>query len=533
MHEILSFLLMALEIDLLGLETSRLKQDRMESHHSSTVHRCLLNESKLVNDAYSMFDAVMSSLALSYDGNPKSIGDETMTVIKEWAGDDQLADFMSSLDIPPVFILKWCRLMFSREVVGIQNVLRLWDELFFAQVSNSISFMNVLEFTAASMIILIRDKLLPSTATQIGANYHQPYDNSFSAVDDDDHEPIHLLMNYPRIQDISDLIQILQQLMSTQRNGVKPPKVQSRLEPQTDMNNYASHISYINEQKSREAQPPMDVPVADTMYFSQAPIAQPPMDVPVADTMYFSQGPINYDTPQVNQTQNLINNSMRAQHQDQIMATLKNLKNAPALAKLSSGLNAVRGAIQSIDLQSIDNPLKPQGSNPRPVVDNVYQPSVPVVAAKKEEHTSMSSNETLLGYRDLSTLPAIIDERPDVLQRNMNEAFPEGFVVGSANHIVQQPFEEMEGSFVGGGHGQISNTTFEGSVPVKRNASQSREASDVSRGLPERMRKSISTLAAYLKDQSLNKSNSIHANEAWMALGELERIQRELELANS
>ena len=96
------------------------------------------------------------------------------------------------------------------------------------------------------------------------------------------------------------------------------------------------------------------------------------MNVPVvADTIYYSRGPLNYDPPQpaVDQTQQFMNNAM--QHQDQLMATLKNLKAGPALAKLSSGLNAVKGALQSIDLQSIDYPLKPPESSHRPPA-NIY-----------------------------------------------------------------------------------------------------------------------------------------------------------------
>ena len=318
MHEILSFLLMAIEIDLLGLERSQSQPQRdgtiTESLYSPAVKRCLLNQSTLIHDTYCMFDAVMSSLASSFEyggENPQathgreSIGDATMTIIKEWYGNDELADFVSTLDAPPeLYCTRWIRLMFSREVSGIQNVFCLWDE-FFQQVSNSMSLMNVLETTAASMIILIQDKLIPTPAAmayQDGSMYYQSYDNGFDGIDDGEHEPMHLLMNYPRMDDITQLVEIFQKLMASQRSGSKPSKVQMAHQSQAHMNNYMPQQIFPNEQP-RRIPPPVNEPV-------------------VADTMYYSRGPVNYDPPQpvVDQTQQFMNNAM--QHQDQLMTTL-------------------------------------------------------------------------------------------------------------------------------------------------------------------------------------------------------------------
>ena len=89
--------------------------------------------------------------------------------------------------------------------------------------------MNVLETTAASMIILIQDKLIPTPAAmayQDGSMYYQSYDNGFDGIDDGEHEPMHLLMNYPRMDDITHLVEIFQKPMASQRSGSKPSKIQ-------------------------------------------------------------------------------------------------------------------------------------------------------------------------------------------------------------------------------------------------------------------------------------------------------------------
>lgn len=86
---------------------------------------------------------------------------------------------------PPIYCTRWVRLMFSREVVGYENVFKLWDVLFsYANV------MQALEITSASRILLISDALL------------RPENNTLD-----------LLMNVPPLVDISSLAETLEKLM--------------------------------------------------------------------------------------------------------------------------------------------------------------------------------------------------------------------------------------------------------------------------------------------------------------------------------
>jgi TBC1 domain family protein 5 len=167
MHEILSFVMMAIEKDLimrdiLGLIDGPFVQD---SEH-------LLNKSFIVHDTYTIFDAIMSSLSLAFghSGDESRLskpvertGDATIRIIREFYGDDQLADFLMNLDVPPeLYCTRWIRLMFSREVVGLDEVFNLWDTFFNQLGSGEMTLINILETAAASMIILIKDQLLPS-----------------------------------------------------------------------------------------------------------------------------------------------------------------------------------------------------------------------------------------------------------------------------------------------------------------------------------------------------------------------------------
>ncbi len=260
MHETLSFILLALEMDLLEQSVQRekhnWKQDIMELRRSSIstgggmagvdssgqiVVVRLLDQKYLVHDAFALFECVMSALAPAYDAIP--LGEDATTAILEKAKmergespmeamvskimskirfvarDEALFGMVLCMPVPPqIYFAKWVRLMFGREVSGgMKNVMRLWDAFFDLaakiehreeEVTISLALMNVLETAAASMIILIRDKLLkPSMAR----------DGTWTA-DPDPNEGIAYLMNYPPIEDIDNIIKVISSLLLKERS---------------------------------------------------------------------------------------------------------------------------------------------------------------------------------------------------------------------------------------------------------------------------------------------------------------------------
>mmetsp|Transcript_20041 Transcript_20041/g.22705 ORF Transcript_20041/g.22705 Transcript_20041/m.22705 type:complete len:236 (+) Transcript_20041:157-864(+) len=201
------------------------------------------------------------------------IGKQTIDIIRNIAGDEELYQFVSSVPIPPeLFCTKWIRLMFSREVKGLNNVMILWDSFFelissssspsssssststtaltaiasssppstsLSELTNndlkgddekSMKFIHILEITAASMIILIRDELIPpSPSPSLLSTPQNPLMNSSLPIplhnnnnnnhhdDEDDRDPnesVHLLMNYSPIDDSNKLIQVVENVMS-------------------------------------------------------------------------------------------------------------------------------------------------------------------------------------------------------------------------------------------------------------------------------------------------------------------------------
>jgi TBC domain. len=106
MHEILSFAMMAIEKDLIAKEWTDVP----------IVNKCpfLLNNTKINHDTYTIFDAIMTRLSLAFGHyeekshptiRPERIGSATVRIIREWHGDDLLADFLMDLDVPPRALL--------------------------------------------------------------------------------------------------------------------------------------------------------------------------------------------------------------------------------------------------------------------------------------------------------------------------------------------------------------------------------------------------------------------------------------------
>ena len=258
MHEILSFILLALEMDILEQsvkrENDKPKRDIVEMRRSSNkggmagvdssgqiVVVRLLDQNYLLHDAFALFECIMSALAPAYDAIPaneeatsailekakRERGESPMEAmtscivskIRFVARDEPLFSQVLCMPVPPqIYFAKWVRLMFGREVQGgMKHVMRLWDCFFDLassierreeNVSISLALMNVLETAAASMIILIRDKLLKPSMAMDGTWTAEP----------DPNEGIAYLMNYPPIEDIDNLIKVISSLLLKEKS---------------------------------------------------------------------------------------------------------------------------------------------------------------------------------------------------------------------------------------------------------------------------------------------------------------------------
>lgn len=260
MHETLSFILLALEMDLLDQcvqkEKKNWKQlDLLRKSSGSggggmagvdsfgqIVKVRLLDQNYLLHDAFALFECVMSALAPAYDAIPsgadhciaamlekakvergespmEAMVSKIMSKIRFVARDEALFGIVLCMPVPPqIYFAKWVRLMFGREVSGgMKHVMRLWDAFFDLaakiehreeEITLSLALINVLETAAASMIILIRDKLLKPSMARDGSLTAEP----------DPNDGIAYLMNYPPIEDIDNLIKLISSLLLKEKS---------------------------------------------------------------------------------------------------------------------------------------------------------------------------------------------------------------------------------------------------------------------------------------------------------------------------
>jgi len=388
MHEILSFVMMAVEKDLLTRDLT----ERVDKPEMNTEDEYLLNDTKIIHDTYTIFNTIMASLLLAfghYDEKTNDTkahptertGDATVRIIREWQGDDLLADFLMGLDVPPeLYCTRWIRLMFSREVSNLDDAFTLWDTFFHELDNGDMTLINILETAAASMIILIRDKLLP---LQNQYSYHDGYGSFNNMLElqkeyeyEQEHEPMELLMNYPQIKDTSALLQTYSVLIMNQKHGIKPVKIQQQ-EPYLDhqMANYHGPSGTIDP--------------------------EPPLCNTIHSTFY---APDSHISDQLNQP--YLNDG------DQIMATLKNLQNNPALKKLSTSLNAVKGAAKDA-LLSLDRQMKPQ--------DHFKSPESPLHSSLKPG-PHHSTDLSFPVYRDLRNVQTIFDGTSPSVRYDSNKS---------------------------------------------------------------------------------------------------------------
>jgi hypothetical protein len=217
MHELSSYLLLVLEIDLYDQES---QSPGAESKNP------LLDPQFIAHDTYGMFLALMSQLAPAYDvkinqgaeSPMEQMAHSILDKICNTAKDKTLYQHLVQLQCPPeLYCTRWVRLLFSREVSGWKNVLLLWD-IFFDLTSKcphltsmsksrytrpgvtpplelgNFQLMLVLEATSASMILLQRKSLL---------------NHSYGSESDS----IHRLMNIPPLQNILPLTATLLSMM--------------------------------------------------------------------------------------------------------------------------------------------------------------------------------------------------------------------------------------------------------------------------------------------------------------------------------
>ena len=171
MHEIASYLMYVLELE-----------------HQEYPNHPLFDE--ILPICYNLLDRVLNQLRTAYDASGgKSLQQMSVTILgKILQNDNPLYHHLTSnsnIPPPPIYCTRWVRLMFSREVVGYENVFKLWDVLF--EYKN---VMYAIEICCATRILLLRDALMA-----------------------DIHSTLDLLMNVPPLTDISQLADTLERLM--------------------------------------------------------------------------------------------------------------------------------------------------------------------------------------------------------------------------------------------------------------------------------------------------------------------------------
>lgn len=158
----------------------------------------------LLPACFSLLEQTLEQLHLAYDASgEQSLQRMSQSILSKIHQNDVLLykHLTTSPHIPPppIYCTRWVRLLFSREVVGFDNVFQLWD-VFFEYEQN---VMRALEVTSAARILLLRDALL-----------------------NPENSPLDLLMNVPPLQDTTPLTTLLKQLMD-QKDSDQPIAIPS------------------------------------------------------------------------------------------------------------------------------------------------------------------------------------------------------------------------------------------------------------------------------------------------------------------
>jgi hypothetical protein len=183
MHEIASYLLYALEVEQ--------QQQYLDNPLDGSV----------LAICFVMLERVLDHLERAYDASgEQSLQRMSQSILSKIHQNApvlfQMLTTSPHIPPPPIYCTRWVRLLFSREVVGFENVFGLWDVFF--QFHPQI--MRALEMASVARILLLQKALM------------NPNNN-----------PLDLLMNVPQQQDIRILTNLLKGLMS--QTDFDPPIV--------------------------------------------------------------------------------------------------------------------------------------------------------------------------------------------------------------------------------------------------------------------------------------------------------------------
>lgn len=183
MHEIASYLLYALEVD-------------QPLYPNNPLFESILST------AFALLETTLDQMHTAYDASgEQSLQRMSHSILgKIHQNDPNLFRHLTTsphIPPPPIYCTRWVRLLFSREVVGFDNVFKLWD-VFFEYNPN---VMRALEVTSAARILLLRNALL-----------------------NPENSPLDLLMNVPQLQDTTPLTSLLKQLMD-QKDTDRPIEI--------------------------------------------------------------------------------------------------------------------------------------------------------------------------------------------------------------------------------------------------------------------------------------------------------------------
>lgn len=586
MHEILSLIYLCLEIDLLQFSyDQQLRQPQQDQ-----IAHFILDESKIANDAYTIFEAIMSMLSPAFEvrdiHNKASSSSSTMEIIgnsivgkiRSFARDEELYQLISSLSIPPeIYCTRWVRLMFSREVKGLSNVLILWDAFFqlVASITSKITIavdeykgnyslpnnnlIHILESTAVTMIVMLRHELIQPIQQRHNMYY-------MGIHDEDDRDPsdcIHLLMNYPPIDDIAKVIQINEEIMSGKFNrDYSSTSTQISVGNETNIHFQDGISNHV--QSNQQFQSPIENSMNAGMTYASIPNTGPYR--PHDDVRYFNnpvRGQIH------TQSQMNYNPYGQQSNNDNFRSAIGSIAGNETFklisGGLSEGLNAFKGALGSLDQKinaiSINGSMASyspfasgsQYSNQQDT--NVYDPayrntnngqgyvtgftgdgqilrneSHNVIQESSyhpsyRQHNQVGGNAVLIDPVQDRTHHVSNDKSRKNVQIPTNTAHKNTFqqVALSDSPLSTAPQLEsavrneydvvsMEDHFVGGG----------GSAQVS-NHSESHQ-------LAERLNSSLLHLSAYLQNQVVMSGNDSHSvpQIVWDAMAEIDAIKTEL-----
>lgn len=150
------------------------------------------------SEVYAFLDVLLHDIAVAYDVQSTHHPLEQMSrrILSMTARvDSQLWERLESVGVPPaIYLTKWIRLLFGREVT---HVLELWD-IFFELRSLGYSMLGVLEATSAARLLHHRREIL------LGE------------------DPLHFLMNIPTENDIAPIVELLHPLLKGQTISMPP-----------------------------------------------------------------------------------------------------------------------------------------------------------------------------------------------------------------------------------------------------------------------------------------------------------------------